>query len=344
MNTAALIAERRSSLVARLGKNGIAGVLEHGGPALILIPLVIFFGTQNDRFLSVENWLNLLRQISIFAILGVGMTILMITANIDLSIGSVTAFTGIVAVAAFDALPGGMLVAFVCAILTGATIGAFNGLVTLAFGVPSLLVTLGTLQLIRGLGLAVTNGSGNAPHDPAYLKIGIGYLLGVPYPVWILLAVVLVGWLFLSQSRRGQHVYAVGGNPEAARRSSISVRGTTFMAFVIMGGLAGLTGTMLSSRLGSGQPNVGIGYELLVIAAVVLGGTSLFGGKGTIVGSLFGALVIGVLQNGMDLMAITPFWQMTAVGALIVFALVFDAVRYRQFKLVERWLREARER
>ena len=326
----------------------LSRVLSHGleyyGVAFLLVPLIVVFATQNDQFLTWDNWLNILRQMSVFAILAVGMTMLMLMAQIDLSVGSVAAFAGVCAAGAFNDI-GGLGAALAAGILAGTIIGLFNGTVTVAFAVPSLLVTLGSLQMIRGLAFVVTDGRAVLPTDPdAFSALGNGYWLGIPTPVWIMLLVAALGWLLLTQTAFGRHIYAIGGNREAARRAGIKVRRTLILTFGLAGALAGLAGVILASRLASGQPNVGLGYELYVIAAVVLGGTSLFGGHGTLIGSLLGVLVIGVLQNGMQLLAISPFWQTTVIGAVIIFALVADSIRARRLSTITNRLRGSRAR
>lgn len=336
-------ARSRGSIAGTWLGRTLAHALEYYGVGLLLVPLIIVFSTQNENFMTWDNWLNVLRQISIFAILGVGMTYVMIMAQIDLSVGSLTALTGVVAASAFNEF-GGLPAALAGALLVGAAVGAFNGTVTVRFAVPSLLVTLGSLQMVRGLALASTDGQGVTPEDAAFLSIGNDYWLGIPIPVWVMLAVVLVGWIGLTQTVFGRHIYAVGGNREAARRSGIHVRRTIIYGFIVSGACAGLAGLLLASRLAGGQPNVGVGYELFVIAAVVLGGTSLFGGRGTIFGSLLGALVIGVLQNGMDLLTIAPFWQIFAIGAVITLALIVDSVRANKLDQLSHLLRGTRVR
>jgi ribose transport system permease protein len=315
----------------------LAHFLEHYGVALLLIPLVLLFASANSNFLSLNNLENIARQISIFGIIGVGMTIVILMAQIDLSVGSIVAFTGVVG--AFVANSGADLsVVIVAAMGAGAGIGVLNGVVTVAFAIPSLLVTLGMLSLVRGFAFVLTDGRSEAVPSTSFYDLAAGEWLGLPYPVWIMLGVVALGWFVLTQTNFGRSVYAVGGNPEAARRAGLHVRRTIILGFIILGALSGLAGVLLASRLASGQPNVGQGYELYVIAATVLGGTSLFGGRGTIIGTVLGVLVIGTLQNGMDLLAIQPFWQQVALGCLILLALIVDSVRAQRLASLRRIL------
>jgi ribose/xylose/arabinose/galactoside ABC-type transport system permease subunit len=321
---------------SRVGRS-LAHFLENYGVALLLIPLVLLFASQNSQYLSLNNLENIARQISIFGIIGVGMTIVILMAQIDLSVGAIVAFSGVVAAFVVNA-GADVLVAIAAGMGAGAGIGVINGVVTVAFAIPSLLVTLGMLSLVRGFAFVLTDGRSVAVPSQSFSELAAGEWLGLPYPVWIMFAVGALGWLVMTQTDFGRSVYAVGGNPEAARRAGLHVRRTIIVGFIILGALSGLAGVILASRLASGQPVVGQGYELYVIAATVLGGTSLFGGRGTILGTLLGVLVIGSLQNGMDLLAIQPFWQQVAIGALVILALIVDSVRARRLASLRRIL------
>lgn len=304
------------------------------GVALLLVPLVIIFTTGNENFLTLNNLLNIGRQIAVFGIIGVGMTLLLLLAHVDLSVGSVVAFTGVItAVVAEDA---GITVGILAALVTGAVIGGLNGFFTVKFALPALLVTLASLTIFRGLAFVVTNGRSVTIESESFRQFGNGVVLGIPNFVWVLLIVTGLGAGLLAHTPFGRHVYAAGGNMDAARRAGIRVDALTIVAFAITGFLAGLAGVLLASRLASAQPIAGQGYELAVIAAVVLGGTSLFGGHGKVAGTLLGALVLGTLQNGMDLLAVTPYVQTTIVGLTILVALLADSARRRYIDRIRR--------
>lgn len=317
--------------------------IEHYGIALLLIPLIVVFGTANPNFLTTNNALNVAEQVAVFGIMGVGMTIVILMAEIDLSVGSIVAMSGVVG-AQIVAHGGSMLAGVLGAMAAGAGVGILNGVFVVTFGLPSLLVTLGTLSVIRGLGYVVTGARPVIVPQTWFANLGNGDWLGVPIPVWLMGMTVIFGWFLLANTRFGRHVYAVGGNREVARRAGIRTRQTIILGFMMSGLLSGLAGIISASRLDSGQPIIGQGYELSVIAATVLGGTSLFGGRGTIIGTIIGAFIIGVLHNGLDLLTITPYWQTTTIGGVVLLALVLDAFRLRKLPQLRLMLLGQRER
>ena len=312
-------------------ENGFAGqqfslIVERYGIVFVLIPLIALFGVLNPAFLSIANILNVLRQISIFGIMAVGMTMVIMCAQIDLSIGSTVALAGVVA--AMVAKAGGHITFSIlagCAV--GLIIGLINGFLTVTFNVHALLITLGTMTAIRGVGYLITGARPVWGMDPSYKWLGAGFILGIPIPIIIMLIVYAIGWFIMSQTTFGRYIYSTGGNVEAARLSGISTKNVTMWALGICGLLAGLSGVIWSSRLFSGQPIVGQGYELQVIAATVLGGISLMGGQGEILATLAGALIIGIMHNGLNLLGVSPYWQMVALGTVIVLAVIVDSLR-----------------
>jgi ribose transport system permease protein len=277
----------------------------------------------SKEFLSLSNLTNVARQVSIFAIIGTGMTFVIITAGIDLSVGSLLALTGCVAMTIIDKTNGDFI-GIIAGILVGAICGAVNGITVSRFRVPPFIATLAGLTVFRGLSLVITKGLPIVKFEGSFRFIGQGVIAGIPVPVIIMVIVVIVMQLVLSRTAFGAYIYAVGGNEEAARLSGIKVAWVKFWAYVLCGLLSGLAGMILMARLSSAQPAVGGGFELDAIAAVVLGGTSLMGGRGAVWSTLIGALVIGILSNGMNLMGVHSHYQLVAKGVLIVLAVMLD--------------------
>lgn len=306
-------------------------------PVIFLVVLVVIFTSVNDRFLSPRNISNILTEVSIFGLLAIGMTFVILTAGIDLSVGSTLACAGIIAAVivtggqsesfsldstAAETVWWGW--AFAAALLVGTLAGGVQGLATTVFRVPPFVVTLGGMSLFRGITLLVGDGGPVSGFDKAYRWWGRGDILGIPVPVFLFISAVLIAWYVLKFTRYGRSVYAVGANPEAARLSGINVGFVVASVYTITGFFAGLAGFVLSARLNSAEAVAGIGYELRVIASVVIGGTSLFGGIGTVFGTAAGALLIGVLLNGLVMMNVKPFWQQIVIGIIIVAAVAFD--------------------
>jgi putative xylitol transport system permease protein len=299
--------------------------------------LCIGLALANENFLSTRNILNVLRQASINGILAIGMTFVILARGIDLSVGSVVALAGLVAASlastsATAMVAGGpypALLAVAVGLAIGAACGAVNGTVVARFGVPAFVVTLGMLSAARGLTLLYAGGKPVPALTDGFRAMGTGAVLGIPMPVVIFAGVFLAAWWVLGQSRFGRQVYAVGGNPHAARVSGISVAAVQVWVFVISGALAGLAGMILAARTGSALTQAGIAYELDAIAAVVIGGTSLAGGVGRVTGTLVGALLIGTMNNGLDLMGVESYYQQVIKGVLIVAAVMLDRSRGR---------------
>jgi ribose transport system permease protein len=289
----------------------------------MLATLVILMSLTSKEFLTLNNLTNVARQVSIFAIIGTGMTFVIITAGIDLSVGSQLALTGCVAMTIIDKTNGDFI-GVAAGILVGALCGAVNGITVSRFRVPPFIATLAGLTIYRGLSLVITNGLPIVKFEGNFRFIGQGVVAGIPVPVIIMVIVGIVMQLVLSRTAFGAYIYAVGGNEEAARLSGIKVAWVKFWAYVLCGFLSGLSGMILMARLSSAQPAVGEGFELDAIAAVVLGGTSLMGGRGAVWSTLIGAFVIGILSNGMNLMGVHSHYQLVAKGVLIVLAVLLD--------------------
>ncbi|EVU16862.1 branched-chain amino acid transport system / permease component family protein [Vibrio parahaemolyticus V-223/04] len=281
----------------------------------------------NPNFFTVDNILNILRQTSVNAIIAVGMTLVILTAGIDLSVGSVLALCGAFA-ASLIAMEVPVLIAVPTALLAGAALGAISGIIIAKGKVQAFIATLVTMTLLRGVTMVYTDGrpisTGFTDTADAFAWFGTGYALGIPVPVWLMVVVFAAAWYLLNHTRFGRYVYALGGNESATRLSGINVDRVKIGVYAICGMLAALAGIIVTSRLSSAQPTAGMGYELDAIAAVVLGGTSLMGGKGRIMGTLIGALIIGFLNNALNLLDVSSYYQMIAKAVVILLAVLVD--------------------
>ncbi len=290
---------------------------------VILIVVVSF----KPELFTVDNILNILRQTSVNAIIAVGMTLVILTAGIDLSVGSVLALCGAFA-ASLIAMEVPVLIAVPTALLAGAALGAISGIIIAKGKVQAFIATLVTMTLLRGVTMVYTDGrpisTGFTDTADAFAWFGTGYALGIPVPVWLMVVVFAAAWYLLNHTRFGRYVYALGGNESATRLSGINVDRVKIGVYAICGMLAALAGIIVTSRLSSAQPTAGMGYELDAIAAVVLGGTSLMGGKGRIMGTLIGALIIGFLNNALNLLDVSSYYQMIAKAVVILLAVLVD--------------------
>lgn len=292
-----------------------------------LIVLMAAVSLANSHFLDVSNLLNVLRQTSINAIMALGMTFVILTAGIDLSVGAVLALAGAVA-AQLVASNYGVTVALAVPLFVGLGLGALSGLAITLGRVQPFIATLVSMTMLRGAVLVFTDGT---PIDASrgaaangFYAMGEGHLLGIPVPVVTLALAYVACWVALTQTRFGRYVYAVGGSVSVSRLSGIDVSKVTIAVYALSGLLAAVAGIILTARLQSAQPTAGLGYELDAIAAVVVGGTSLAGGKGTLFGTLVGALIIGVLNNALNLMNVSSYYQMIAKGGVILLAVLVD--------------------
>ncbi|EOA2561847.1 ribose ABC transporter permease [Vibrio vulnificus] len=294
---------------------------------IALLFLIVVVSFLNPNFFTVDNILNILRQTSVNAIIAVGMTLVILTAGIDLSVGSVLALCGAFA-ASLVAMEVPVLIAVPTALLAGAALGAISGVIIAKGKVQAFIATLVTMTLLRGVTMVYTDGrpisTGFTDTADAFAWFGTGYALGIPVPVWLMVIVFAAAWYLLNHTRFGRYVYALGGNESATRLSGINVDKVKIGVYAICGLLAALAGIIVTSRLSSAQPTAGMGYELDAIAAVVLGGTSLMGGKGRIMGTLIGALIIGFLNNALNLLDVSSYYQMIAKAAVILLAVMVD--------------------
>lgn len=306
-------------------KSSSQSVLQKLGPLLGLILLVVIITIMSPNFLTVNNLMNVLRQVSINALIAFGMTFVILTGGIDLSVGSILALTGAVTA---GLLAGGMdpILAMLIGLVLGAILGAINGIIISKGNVAPFIATLATMTIYRGLTLVYTEGRpiSGLGDSLSFQMIGKGYFLGIPVPVVIMVVAFAVLYFILKKTTFGRRVYAVGGNEEASRLSGIKVGRIKIYVYALTGALAALASLILTSRLNSAQPTAGNMFELDAIAAVVLGGTSLTGGRGWIVGTLIGALIIGVLNNGLNLIGVSSFFQQVVKGAVILLAVLID--------------------
>ncbi len=302
--------------------------------SIALFVLCLALSLLSDKFLTVDNGWNVLRQISVNICISVGMTLIVLTSGIDLSVGSVLALSGAVAAGllkfGLEFPDNNLFIGFtllgtiVTGLLTGSILGYFNGFVITRFKVPPFVATLAMLTIARGLTMLWTKGYPISSLGSNFGFIGTGWFMGIPVLVWIATAIIAASLIITNKTSLGRYIYAIGGNENASRLSGININKVKIIVYTIAGALAAVGGIMVTSRLDSAQPNAGMSYELDSIAAVVIGGTSLSGGRGTIMGTVLGAIIIGVLNNGLVLLDVSPFWQQVVKGGVILLAVVID--------------------
>jgi len=293
-------------------------IIRRYGILIGLIGLITGFSVLSERFFTISNMLIVMRQTSIVAFLAVGMSFVILGAGIDLSVGSVLAFSG--AVGAGVMQNGGIFFGILAGLALGTALGAFNGIVITKLKIPSFIATLAMMAIARGGTLVYTDGRPITGLPSSFAFLGRGYIGNVPFPIILMLIIFILAYIFLKLTRFGRYVYATGGNINAARASGIKVDNVIISTFAISGFLSGLTGMVLASRLNSAQPTAGMGYELDAIAAVVLGGTNLFGGEGELWGTLVGAFIMGILNNGLNMLNVSSFYQQVVKGIVILIA------------------------
>jgi ribose transport system permease protein len=301
---------------------------------IALVVLCVGLSLLSDKFLTVDNGWNVMRQISVNICISVGMTLVILTSGIDLSVGSVLALSGAVTAGLLKngiEVPSSNLFigftlfgAIVMGLLTGGVAGCFNGWTITRFKVPPFVATLAMLTIARGLTLLWTKGFPISVLGDNFAFIGTGWFLNIPLPVWISALMVLSAVVLTQKTPLGRYIYAIGGNESAARLSGINISKVKIIVYSLAGALSAIGGIIVTSRLDSAQPNAGISYELDAIAAVVIGGTSLSGGRGSIWGTVLGAVIIGVLNNGLVLLNVSPFWQQVVKGVVILLAVIID--------------------
>ena len=300
--------------------------------ALVVLCIVLSFLT--DKFFTTANGVNVLRQIAVNVCISTGMTLVILTAGIDLSVGSILAFCGAITA---GLLKNGMqfpsanlfigftiLGAVLGAIIVGSLLGWFNGFMITKFKVPPFVATLAMLTIARGFTMLYTEGHPISNLGENFAFIGAGSFMGIPVPIWIAAVVVLLAIFITKKTKLGRYIYAIGGNETAAKLSGIRINRVLLIVYSLGAAMAAIGGIIVTSRLDSAQPNAGVSYELDAIAAVVIGGTSLNGGKGTVWGTVIGAVIIGVLNNGLVLLNVSPFWQQVVKGGVILLAVIID--------------------
>jgi ribose/xylose/arabinose/galactoside ABC-type transport system permease subunit len=298
--------------------------------------LVIVFGVIcliisliTPQFLTLSNWTIIVTQVSINALLAFGVTFVIITGGIDLSLGSIVAVAGVTSamLAHPDSYP--VLIPISMGLLAGLLMGAFNGFIITKSKIAPFIVTLGTMTIGRGLALILSDGRPISNLSDSFNYLGSGTILGIPVLILIFILVFALCSIILNKTILGRYIYAVGGNEQAARASGINIDRVKLAVYSISGLLAGLAGILLASRITTGQPNAGAGFELDAIAAVVIGGTSTTGGRGSMTGTLIGVLLIGVINNGLDLLNVTSYYQQVVMGIIIIGAVVLDSLNQK---------------
>ena len=300
----------------------LKSLMSSGGMLYVgFVGLIVIFAIASPVFLTPENFANIGRQTTLVSIMAVGMSLVIISGEFDLSVGSVMALAGVVAAIAMQRFGDMWLVGAIVALTTGAAFGLINGLLTTVLSIPSFLITLGTLSIARGLALIATGTRPvNILSESYYAIFGEGQFLGIPVPIAWTIVVAIAGIVLLHYSTFGRQIFATGGNATAARYTGIDTRRVKTLCLIIAGALAGLAALVLTARSHAARPDAGAGIELDVIAAVILGGAALAGGRGTIIGALIGSLMIGVLNNGLNLVGVDPSLQLAIKGLIIWFA------------------------
>ena len=310
-----------------LKNKGWKKIISNNKPVLVLLVLLIAMSLLRDRFLTWSNIISVLRQTSINAVIATGMTFAILIGGIDLSVGSVLAISGAIA-ATLVASGMNIFLVILIALLIGLTIGLLNGLLISKGRLQPFIATLGTMTLLRGLTLVYTQGRPisifGSDTSTIFSKIGTGYFLKIPIPVYIMLLVFFIAWYTLNHLKIGRYTYALGSNEEATMYSGIKTDNIKLFVYAVSGVLAAIAGIIVTARLGSAQPTAGAGYELDAIAAVVIGGTSMAGGIGTIFGTAIGALIIGILNNALNMLQVSSYYQDVAKGIVILIAVLLD--------------------
>lgn len=300
------------------------------GIIAVIIALSAFLSVANPRFLSLDNLLNIARNYSDIGIGAVGMTLVLLVGGIDLSVASVMALGGLVAALAMTSWALPIPIAIVLGLIAGAIVGLINGLLVQRVRLPPFIATLGMLGVARGIVVGTTSGQGVSGLSEDFMAIGQGHVGPVPIPVIVMIVVALVMALFLRYHLWGTYIFSIGGNETAAVLTGLPVARVKIFVYVMSGLLAGLAGVLVVSRAGVSLPGQSLGYELQVIAAAVIGGVSLTGGRGTVLGAVLGAMIIGLIQNALVLLQVPPYWQQAFIGGIIILAAIVDIVRQRR--------------
>jgi ribose transport system permease protein len=313
----------------------LSGVISQLAAAGALIVVFVFLSIASPVFLSADNLYNIGVQTSYTAVIAIGITLVIITAGIDLSVGSVAALSGVVGVVLMAKAGVPVVLAILGGILVGAACGLVNGLLVSVAGLNPFIATLGMLSVARGMVYIPTNAKSVFGVPDSFRLLGQGVIGSIPIPIIVVAVVAVAGYVVLARTKLGRYAYAMGSNREAARLSGIPIRRYLTVVYVISGALAGFGGMIASSQVASGQPNFGIGLELDAIAAAVIGGASLFGGQGTVVGTLIGAFLIALIRNGSVLLDVNIYYQQVIIGVVIWVAVLWDQYRRRRLAISE---------
>ena len=331
MRTTATTEERAGGTL----RERLSGVISQLAAAGALIVVFVFLSIASPVFLSADNLYNIGVQTSYTAVIAIGVTLVIITAGIDLSVGSVAALSGVVGVVLMAKAGVPVVLAILGGILVGAACGLVNGLLVSVAGLNPFIATLGMLSVARGLVYIPTNAKSVFGVPDSFRLLGQGVIGSIPIPIIVVAVVAVAGYVVLARTKLGRYAYAMGSNREAARLSGIPIRRYLTVVYVISGALAGFGGMIASSQVASGQPNFGIGLELDAIAAAVIGGASLFGGQGTVVGTLIGAFLIALIRNGSVLLDVNIYYQQVIIGVVIWIAVLWDQYRRRRLAVSE---------
>lgn len=309
-------------------------------PMAALLMMCLAMTALSGNFATADNMFNVLRQTSVNLCVSVGMTLVILTGGIDLSVGSVLALSGAVAAGVarqgfgIDSADIYVSITFwgccLAALSVGAVMGGLNGMLVTRFNMPPFVATLGVMTIARGLTMLYTGGFPITGLGGGFELVGTGWFLGIPMPVWVAVAIIAIATFCMNKTSTGRYIYAIGGNERAALLSGIRVNRVKLLVYVLAGVLSAVAGILVTARLDSAQPNAGMGYELDAIAAVVIGGASLSGGRGSVPGTVVGALIIGVLNNGLVLLDVSPFWQQVVKGIVILLAVIMDRSHRRE--------------
>ncbi len=317
----------RTGILSRLMRSNVIGIF------LVLVAMCLFLTIAvGTKFASSDNIISVVRQFSFYGILAIGMCIVIITAGIDLSVGSVFALSGVIACMGITKWGIPVVISVILGILVGLVVGYFNGVCVTILRLPPMIATLGTMSMARGIAYTITGGYpiGSLPDNFKFIGLGnIGFgSFQIPTPIVLMVVLAALAGFFLRKTVIGRWIYAIGGNEEGARISGVRVNRIKRLVYAISGMMAAVSGIAMAARLGVGQSTSGQGYEMDAIAATVIGGASLSGGSGTIIGAIIGAAIMGVLRNGLVLMSVSAYWQQTVIGAVIILAVALDNLRH----------------
>lgn len=322
--------EKAGGLVPRMNLISRIFRARESGIALVVVVIMIGLSIASPNFARADNLAIVARIVALNSIIAIGMTLTILLGGIDLSVGSVVALASVVVGYVLVRMQMPILVSILAGLLTGVFVGLINGFLIVRTGVASIIITLGMMGLARGFALVITKGSTISGLPEAYLALGQGYLGLVPYPVIIMLVIAVIIHVMLSRTTFGRRIYFVGSNEDAAVLSGINVRWVKIVVFTICATLAATEAVIETARMSTAQPASGVGYELTAIGAVIIGGASIMGGEGTILGTILGATLLGLITNGLILLGVSAYWQQVFSGGIIILAVALDTWRRRR--------------